>query len=546
MYIPAVKMSETPCVTVISATKSIYQNEREYRKLRVCAYGRVSTEKEEQASSIVAQKSYFLDKIYSNPDWEFAGYFEDEGISGKSIEQRDGFQDMIDKCEQGKIDLILTKSVSRFSRNIVDSISTARLLKEFGVEVSFDQDGFRTFEPDAEMRLTVMSLMAQEEIMRQSKSVKFGQFERVKNGKISYNYVGWYGYKKGTDGKPEIVPKEALVVEKIFSDYISGESLEMIAKALNKKNIPTRENAKWTKATVKRILENCKYCGNFLYGKTFKPDPLAKKAIKNTGQSEQVWLRMAHDGIVTEETFNLANAEIKRRNDVRVVVENSEKLSKYSSKYALNEKLYCAECKSSFRRKVWKRKDGSDRPMWICKSAMGRNSDCNTKGIDEYRLHGAIVAAVNRYNKGSQSISEMLSKNIMMAISSDNLGINPHTLKNEIAMLERGFSDLITLSIKSNQPELFEDKFREIADKIEFKKKQYEELEATREEENEFAEKLRLVQEYVDKTPEKSTEYDDTLVRQIISRIGIYKDEKLKIVFIDGTEMMENLPPKIR
>lgn len=141
-------------VRKISATKPIHTNVRDYRKLRVCAYGRVSTDSDEQATSIVAQKSYFMDKIFANPEWEFAGYYEDEGISGKSVEKRLGFQKMIEDCKAGKIDLILTKSVSRFSRNTVDSISYARSLKSINVEVKFDQDGFGTFDIDAEIRLT--------------------------------------------------------------------------------------------------------------------------------------------------------------------------------------------------------------------------------------------------------------------------------------------------------------------------------------------------------------------------------------------------------
>ena len=547
MYTPAVERVSTPNIRVIKATKSLYTNEREYRKLRVCAYGRVSTDKEEQASSIVAQKSYFIDKIYSNSSWDFAGYYEDEGISGKSVEKRLGFQQMIADCKKGKIDLILTKSVSRFSRNILDSITYARALKNIGVEVSFDQDGFSTFDSDAEMRLTIMSLFAQEEIVRMSRSIKFGKDEKARNGSVSYQYKNWFGYEKGHDGKPMIVPNEAVTIEQIFSSYIAGESMIGIAQTLNLKGVKTKANAKWTRGGIQRVLTDHKYCGNYLYGKTYKPDPLSKNSIKNTGQVAQYLIEKAHDGIVTEQTFNLAQSEIKRRNDVKTAVDGEVKLSKYSSKYALTEKLYCVKCKSNMSRKTWMWKTGEKRPVWICSSRTGQKlHKCDAEVIDEYRLHDAVIKAINQYNENSESLVAMLNKNIAVAVSSDEVGCNPHTLKNEILMMEKAFTDLIALSIKSRQPELFEEKFKTLADEISAKKKQYELVEEKEKQQGELADKIKRVQEYMQSAPQEITEYDDVIVRQTIKRIGVIDSDTIKVVFMDDTELIQPMMERVR
>ncbi len=548
MYTPAVKRKDAPTVRIIKATKSIYNNEREYRKLRVCAYGRVSTDSEEQSSSIQAQRTHFIDKIYANDEWEFAGYYEDEGISGKSVDKRLGFLKMIEDCRLGKIDMILTKSVSRFSRNILDSITYARALKNLSVEIQFEQDGFSTFEPDAEMRLTIMTLFAQDEIMRQSRSIKFGKDEKIRNGKVSYQYKNWLGYEKGPDNKPMIVPSQAYVVEQIFSQYIAGESMNGVAQILNQRGITTKSGAKWARGSIQRILMDHKYCGDYLYGKTFKPDPLSKQAIRNTGQVAQYLLENVHDGIITKQTFNLTQSEIKRRNDIKLEVEGEVKLSKYSSKYALTEKLYCVKCKSNVSRKTWMWKNGEKRPVWICSGRTGvKTHKCDLEVIDEYRLHDAIIKAINKHNGNeSENISLMLNKNIAKAITSDRLGINPHTLKNEILMIEKAFTDLIALSVKSKQPEMFEEKFRTLAQEIETKKKQYEELEKTEENEREIAQKIKLVQEYMDSSPKEIQYYDDILVRQTIKRIGILDTDTIKVTFLDDEEITQILIPKIK
>lgn len=535
-----------PKVRVIPASKSLLNNVREYKKLRVCAYGRVSTDSEEQMSSIKAQKSYFMDKILANPEWDFAGYYEDEGISGKSVEKRLGFQKMIKDCEAGKIDVILTKTVSRFSRNTVDSITYARTLKEMGVEVRFDQDGFGMFDDDAEMRLTIMAMIAQEEIIKQSRSIKFGQREKARQGKVSYNFTNWYGYEEGPDKQPLIVPEEALIVEQIYTNYISGESMTTIAKELNAKSLSTKLKKKWSSVAIQRILTDHKYCGNYLFGKTYKADPLSRKVVKNTGQSVQYLIEEAHTGIVTTEMFYLAQAEIKRRNDIKIEIDGVEKLSKYNSKYALSEKMYCVKCKSNVGRKVWKRRSGELRPMWVCRARTVKTTHkCTADAVDEFRIHEAVMRAVNQLTYDRYKILDIIQDSVCNAISSEKAGVNPMTLKNEITMLEKSFSELLSLSVKSKQPELFEERFKKIADDIETKKKQYDEAERLVATQDDVQEKIEETMDFLMNAPQEFTEYDDYIVRQVVKRIGLIDVDNIKVVFMDDTEMEVTMMAKV-
>ncbi len=336
-------------------------------------------------------------------------------------------------------------------------------------------------------------------------------------------------------------------MEQIFSRYLAGECMEKIAELLNQKETPIRTAKKWSKSIIMRILDDEKYCGDYVYGKTYKPDPLSSVSVPNNGQAPKYHLKEVHDGIVTAQTFNLTQTEIARRNDVKVKVDGAEKLSKYSSKYALTEKLYCSQCKSSMIRRTWMWKDGTKRPVWICRSRYEKKHHiCNADVVDEYRIHDAVLSALNAHLAQSESILAMVQKNIAVAITGDAIGTNPHTLKSEINLMERAFSDLVALSVKSKQPELFEERFISLAGKIEEKRKAYDRLEAHEKTKGEVAEKIRRVQETIKAAPAQVTEYDEMLVRQTISRIGVVDANHLKIVFIDGTEMAQRLMDRVR
>ena len=279
-------MPAARAVTVIPATINLHSQipVAANEKRRVAGYARVSTDSDEQFTSYEAQIDYYTRYIQNNPDWEFVAVYTDEGISATNTRHRDGFNHMISDALAGKIDLIVTKSVSRFARNTVDSLSTIRKLKENHIEVYFEKENIWTFDSKGELLLTIMSSLAQEESRSISENVTWGQRKRFADGKVSLPYKQFLGYEKGPDGIPVIVEEEAKIVRRIFSLFMAGKTPYLIAKTLTADGIPTPAGkSKWGTTTVASILTNEKYKGAALLQKKFTIDFLDKKMKVNEG-----------------------------------------------------------------------------------------------------------------------------------------------------------------------------------------------------------------------------------------------------------------------
>lgn len=299
-------MSNTRIIEIPATMQTGKGKNHAIRKLRVAAYCRVSTEEEEQQSSFETQKLYYTEKITSTPEWEIAGIYADDGISGVHTKKRDGFNQMIQDCKKRKIDLILTKSISRFARNTLDSIQYVRMLKALGIAVIFEKENINTSTMNSEMILTVLSAFAQAESESISQNVARGKRMGFRQGKFPFPYRQILGYRKGSDGKPEIIPEEAEVIRMIFNSYLQGASLQTIKKRLEADGVLTaRGNKKWSSESVQRILQNEKYCGDVLLQKTFIEDVLTGVSKKNTGQLPQYYIEN-----VREETFYMPNDTI--------------------------------------------------------------------------------------------------------------------------------------------------------------------------------------------------------------------------------------------
>ena len=304
-------------VTVIPAKSQMDQQEV-MRQLRVAAYCRVSTEEEEQQSSYEAQCTYYTDKIMTNPEWTMAGIFADEGISGTSTKNRDDFNRMIRRCRQRKIDLILTKSISRFARNTVDSLKYIRALKGMGIGIIFEKENINTLETDTELIITFMSAFAQSESESISADVRWGKRQAMKEGKTSVNFKKLYGFYLDDEGNPQVNSDQAEAVRSIYDQYLQGASLRMIKLSLEGKAVPNPTGgAKWDISQIRSILGNEKYCGDVLMQKTFTQDCINKKVIKNTGQFPMYLIQNNHPAIVSRDTYNAAQAELARRNTLK-------------------------------------------------------------------------------------------------------------------------------------------------------------------------------------------------------------------------------------
>lgn len=357
-------------------------------KRRVAAYARVSTDSEEQQTSYDAQVSYYTDYIKSRADWEFVNVYTDEGISATNTKHRDGFNAMIADALAGKIDLIVTKSVSRFARNTVDSLTTVRKLKEKGVEVYFEKEQIYTLDSKGELLITLMSSLAQEESRSISENVTWGQRKRMADGKVSIPYGRFLGYRKGDDGLPEVVPEEAEVVRLIYRSFMEGLTSGKIAQMLMEKNITAPGGKeKWHSSTIESILTNEKYKGSALLQKKFTVDFLTKRVKINEGEVPQYFVEHSHPPIIASEEFELVQAEISRRKAIGRV---------YSSSNIFSAKIVCACCGGFFGSKVWHSTSKYRRVIWQCNHKFQNGEKCDTPHLYEDDIKKKFIEVCNR------------------------------------------------------------------------------------------------------------------------------------------------------
>ena len=370
-----------PSITMIPATKSIHLKQPLGLKPRrkTAGYARVSTDKDEQFTSYEAQIDYYTQYIKSHDDWEFVKVYSDEGISGLSTKKREGFNEMIEAALAGKIDLIVTKSVSRFARNTVDGLTTIRKLKDAGCEVYFEKENIWTFDSKGELLLTIMSSLAQEESRSISENVTWGQRKRFADGKVSMSYKQFLGYEKGPDGLPKVVPEQAKTVRYIYDLFMSGKTVKAIAKQLTAEGVPTPGGKKvWRDATVESILTNEKYKGDMLLQKTFRSDHITKKKVKNEGQLPQYYVENSHEAIIPPELFDAVQAERKRRSV------QGKKGAKNT--YPFTGKIVCEKCGKNYRRKTT-----AAGVRWSCSTYITYGKEfCDAKQIPEDILQSIV------------------------------------------------------------------------------------------------------------------------------------------------------------
>lgn len=363
------------------------------QRTRVAAYCRVSTNSEEQLSSYQSQLEYYQEKISTNPEWILVAVYADQGVSGTSTKARKEFNRMIRACRRGKIDLIITKSVSRFVRNTLDGLDYIRQLKEIGVGIYFEKENINTLTLENELILTFMMSAAQAESESLSGNIKWGKRKNFKDGKIDYIYSNFLGYREGPDGNPEIDPEEAELIRRIFSRYLQGESVRKIISDFEAEGIKTiRGKEKWRDGTVRHILSNEKYMGDALLQKTFISDLFTRRSVKNTGQLPMYYVHDCHPAIIDKDTFYRVQEEIARRSSLpQRSIHGKTGRAKYSGKYALSNLLTCGTCGALYRRVTWTRPEGK-KIVWRCLHRLESGKKvCNSPTVEEWVLHDAIT-----------------------------------------------------------------------------------------------------------------------------------------------------------
>ena len=363
-------------------------------KRKVAGYARVSTDLEEQQSSYEAQVSYYSNYIRSRDDWEFVNVYTDEGISATSTKHREGFQRMVEDALDGKIDLIVTKSVSRFARNTVDSLSTIRKLKEHGTEVYFEKENIWTFDSKGELLLTIMSSLAQEESRSISENVRWGQRKKAADGMYTLPYERFLGYDKGPDGVPVINEEQAVIVRRIYGLYLQGYSSLRIAKILTADGIPTPAGLKkWSDQTVRGILTNEMYMGDKILQKTYSLDFLHKERIRNKGEVPMYHIEKDHEAIIPPATFQLVQDEMERRRSVP-----------HSGDTILSGKIICGDCGKSYGPKVWHSNDKYRKVVWQCNHKYQGDRTCTTPHVYEAGIKEAFIQVCNKLSSGRDEI----------------------------------------------------------------------------------------------------------------------------------------------
>ena len=535
----------TPTVIFIPAKPEVVRASK--RQLRVAAYCRVSTDDEEQLTSYEAQKNYYTDKIMTNKEWTMAGIFADEGITGTSARKRPEFLRMIRQCKQGKIDIVLTKSISRFARNTVDCLNYVRALKELGIAVIFEKENMNTLEIDSEILITMLGAFAQSESESISANVRWGIRQAMKEGKATIQYKYLYGYRKGDDGKPEIIPNQAEVVRKIYDLFLSGTPVRGIQEYLNENAVPnTNDEPKWARSAIDSILTNEKYCGDVLLQKTYIDDCINKKVKKNTGQLPMYLVQNHHEGIISRETFDAAQAELARRSAGKSPSKKNAPTgrSRYSSKYALSDRLYCGECGTRYQRCTWRNRDGSKRIVWRCVSRVDYgNKYCHdSPTLDEEPLHRAILAAINSAVKDKDSIIYNLKSAMekeLAPVAGQQLSLSE--IDSQLERLNTEFSKVLAEASESGDQAVYSDKFREIMQKQTALKAQRNEIQRMLAESGKAADHIDQCRQAAEVMPVAITEWDEALIRQVVESVTVETGGGIVVALKSGASIHQEL-----
>ena len=522
-------------VTVIPAKEkripvNVFSNE--FYKLRVAAYARVSTNNEEQLSSYEAQVDYYTRYIQGKDEWEFVKVYTDEGISATNTKKRDGFNQMVADALDGKIDLIITKSISRFARNTVDTLTTVRKLKEKGIEVYFEKENIHTLDGKGELLITIMSSLAQEESRSISENVTWGQRKRFADGKVALPYANFLGYRKGEDDLPEIVEEEAVIVRLIYRLFLYGKSPSAIANYLIDEGIPTPTGKKvWRSKVVESILTNEKYKGDALLQKRFTVDFLTKKQKINEGEVPQYYVANSHPAIIPPEIFDLVQYEIKRRKrDGRWT----------SSTYPFSGKIICGECGGVYGSKVWHSNTPNRCLIWQCNEKQ-RGQHCKTPHLTDADIQYAFLIAFNMRLEGREEILAAYQEIANIIGDTSELDTEKVFLQNEsevvVELIRKAIEDNAHKAIDQGE---YEKRYNALCSRYETARKRLLEIEDIRLERRAKKTKIALFLEELEKQENLVTEYDEELWYTTVDFVTVYEDGRLVFTFRDGNEVEVN------
>ena len=535
-------------VEVIPATwNPTDESAGEIRKLRVAAYCRVSTELEQQQSSYDIQIEYYTRHIMQNPNWIFAGVFADDGRSATNTFRRDDFNQLMDQCLKGKVDMVITKSISRFARNTVDCISWVRKLKEKNVAVYFEKENLNTLDDSTEMILTILSSQAQEESRAISTNVKWGYARKFEKGESTRQRS--YGFRKAPTGEMCIVEEEAAVIRNMARWFLDGDSLERIKHRLEEAGIETTTGKKtWSTGTIYNILTNEKIMGDVLLQKTFTADYLTKRRVKNSGQQKQYYVKNHHEAIIPKTVYYKIQEEIARRSSLKKAGTRKGKTAQgvYSSKYALTGIMVCNECGAHYRRTTWA-KNGKKVIVWRCINRLehGTKRCHESPTLKEEVIQEAIMGKLH-----SLSIDQE-EENFLNGVKEDILRVakvvggacTEEEIDKTIEELRDQLMDYVGMAAREHGGEnWYSDRMRKLGLQISELKKRRESIREQEKIRDEYEHLDQEISRILGETGGTSgAEFDNIFIRQIVREIRVVSNDRLQIQLRTGMMLDVNL-----
>lgn len=519
-------------VTTIPATISRFSATpiNQIRKRKTAGYARVSTDSDEQFTSYEAQIDYYTNYIKNRDDWEFVGVYTDEGITGTNTKHREGFKKMISDALEGKIDLIVTKSVSRFARNTVDSLTTVRQLKEKGIEVYFEKENIWTLDSKGELLITIMSSLAQEEARSISENCTWGQRKRFADGKVSVAFGNFLGYDRGEDGNLVVNEEQAVIVRRIYGMFLKGYTPYAIAKQLTSEGILSPGGKeKWGAGVIKSILTNEKYKGDALLQKSYTVDFLTKKKKVNEGEIPQYYVQNNHQAIIEPAVFDMVQKQMALRHSGR---------NRQSCASIFSSKIKCGDCGSWYGSKVWHSNDKYRRVVWQCNHKFDSGKKCSTPHLDEETIKELFVKAVNilctekdeiiaNFNAIKDEYFDTASLETEQAQLQDEMNVVAELIQQCINENARVALDQAEYQLRYNG---LVERFDKAKERLETVSNAIMEKQAQREQTERFLSDL-------ERQSGMLTQFDEDLWYSLIKYVTVFNKEDIRFTFKDGTEV---------
>lgn len=519
------------------------------QKKRVAAYARVSTNSEEQLTSYEAQVKHYTEYIQSKEHtdhWQFVDVYTDRGITGVSTAKREGFNRMIQDALAGKIDLIITKSVSRFARNTVDTLTTIRKLKEHGVEVYFEEQNIYTLDGKGEVLLTIMSSIAQEESRNISENVTWGIRKRFADGKVSMPYKQFMGYRRGKNGMPEIVEAEAQIIRTIFRRFLEGSTLAIIARELNAAGIPCpsrkgllgeneieaakarKKTARWSPSTIESILTNEKYKGDAILQKTYCTDYIKKTFVVNDGSEiPKYYAQNSHPAIVDAEVFDLTQMELEWRRSLK---------GSYSGKSCFASRIVCGDCGAFYGSKVWHSTDEYRRTIWRCNNKYGGDEKCSTPHVTQEELEKAFVSVMQKIISEKDAIFAVCREALDEVLDTSELDRSATRLQEQTMLISARARRLVeeNAKVRRNQEEYQ----REYDALVAEHEKLSEKIRSIEEQKKDKADRRRQIEVFLRmlEEQEECMRFEPYTFVALVDKVVVGQDGKLDFYFRNGMD----------